>query len=167
MNIFDRIDAWLKENGVSRRKLALKANLPPSSLQSALTRRKKMSFDMLEALAKAMGVSVDYLAYGMTENDIAIERLSDDLSDYGYAIEIDTSNELWCYVYPSDWEDEAEFKPEDDGKHLPISFLEEKLRSAVAEGERFRKQYVQKCIKNCIDTADEMQLGALWETGDL
>ena len=64
MDVFDRIDAWLAANRVSRRKLAISAGLPPSSLQSALTRRGKLSHDMLAALSHAMGVSLDYLLHG-------------------------------------------------------------------------------------------------------
>ena len=68
MTIFDRIDIWLTENKVSRSGLARKAGLPPTSLQSALTRRKTMSHDMLNALSRAMGVTADNLLRGTSLN---------------------------------------------------------------------------------------------------
>lgn len=68
MTIFDRIDIWLTANKVSRRQLAIAAGLPPTSLQSVLTRRKTLSHDMLDALSSAMGVSADYLLRGAPSN---------------------------------------------------------------------------------------------------
>lgn len=167
LNIFDRIDAWLAENNVSRRKLAIMAGLPPSSLQSALTRRKKLSYDTLDALSRAMGVTADSLLYGTTETDIAFEALEAELSEYKYSVLYDDNKNGWCYVYPSQYDDDPTFVITDEAKHLPVSFLESEIRSATNDGEKLKKQYVLNRIKNSIETADEIQLGWLWETGDM
>lgn len=61
MNAFERIDHWLNENHMSRRQLAIKAGIPPSTFQSAMERRNKMSDRMLRAIAPIMGTTVDSL----------------------------------------------------------------------------------------------------------
>ena len=61
MTVFERIDAWLKENHMSRRKLATLAGIPPSSFQSAMERQGKLSDKMLQAIAPIMGTTVDDL----------------------------------------------------------------------------------------------------------
>lgn len=61
MNAFERIDNWLNENHMSRRQLAIKAGIPPSTFQSAMERRNKMSDRMLRAIAPIMGTTVDSL----------------------------------------------------------------------------------------------------------
>lgn len=61
MNAFERIDRWLNENHMSRRQLAIKAGIPPSTFQSAMERRNKMSDRMLQAIAPIMGTTVDSL----------------------------------------------------------------------------------------------------------
>lgn len=61
MDAFERIDRWLLENHMSRRQLALKAGIPPSSFQSAMERRKKISDKMLQAIAPIMGMTVEEL----------------------------------------------------------------------------------------------------------
>lgn len=166
MEFYDRLKSLCQKNNISLAFLASEIGLS----NSASTYWKKGSIpktDTVKKIADYFGVSVDYILYGMTEEDVAFEALETGLAMYGYSVSPDDSAPTWCYVYPSGWEEEAGFNPKIDGKHLPISFIEEKLRSAIAEGERFRKQYVQKCLKNSIDTADEMQIGALWESGDL
>lgn len=50
------IDAILKERGLSRRKLAIKAGIPPSSFQSAMERGENFSFKMLMKIAAALNV---------------------------------------------------------------------------------------------------------------
>ena len=167
MNVFDRIDSWLKENNISRRKLAIMANLAPSSLQSALTRRNKMSYDTLDALSRAMGLSVDFLLYGTTAEDLAFETLEMELSDYGYSISYDDSEPGWCYVYPSVYGEEPTFILHEDAKYLPVSFIESELKSAIADGHKIKVQYVQNRIKNSIETASEIHIGQIWESGDL
>lgn len=56
MNTIERIDFLIKRSGLSRRKLAIKANIPPSSLQSAME-RGNMKMEMLEKIARAFGIS--------------------------------------------------------------------------------------------------------------
>ena len=167
MTVFDRIDKWLDENGVSRRKLAIKAKLPPSSLQSALTRRKKMSFEMLDALARAMQVSVDYLMYGSTEEDLAFEALEADLAEYGFSIMSDDSDLAWCYIFPSEKADDPTFIYYADATHIPISVVEFELGTAVKAAELAKKQYVTKRIQSMIDSNDETSLAFLQHIGDV
>lgn len=72
MTVIERIDALLKERGMSRRRLAKDANIPPSTLQSAMERGKNISVDMLSQIADALDVSLFFLTYGrnITENDV-------------------------------------------------------------------------------------------------
>lgn len=55
------IDKLIGELGMSRRQLALKANIPPSTLQSALERDKNMTVEMAEKIAEALHVPVSFL----------------------------------------------------------------------------------------------------------
>lgn len=61
MTVTERIDAVLKEKGMSRRQLAIDSNIPPSSLQAAMARGRNMTVEMLMAVADALGVSTDFL----------------------------------------------------------------------------------------------------------
>ncbi len=70
--ITEEIDAILQERGMSRRQLAITANIPPSSLQSAMARGKGMTVEMLMAVADALDVS----PYSLMDFDMASERLS-------------------------------------------------------------------------------------------
>lgn len=58
MTVADRVDAILQERGLSRRQLAIKAGIPPSSLQSAMERGHNITLDMLQKIAEALGTSV-------------------------------------------------------------------------------------------------------------
>ena len=62
MTVCERIDSVLKERGMSRRKLAERSNIPPSSLQSALSRNTGLSLDMLIPISDVLGVSVEFLS---------------------------------------------------------------------------------------------------------
>lgn len=62
MTICERVDAILAERGMSRRKLAIKAGIPPSSFQSAMARNKNLSLDMLFPISDVLGISVTDLA---------------------------------------------------------------------------------------------------------
>lgn len=57
MTTTERIDYILKSRGMSRRQLAIAAKIPPSSLQSAMTKGKSMSLDMLLHIAEALQVN--------------------------------------------------------------------------------------------------------------
>lgn len=61
MSVADRVDSILQERGLSRRQLAIKAGIPPSSLQSAMERGHNITLDMLQKIASALGVSVAVL----------------------------------------------------------------------------------------------------------
>ena len=108
MNIFDRIDIWLTENKVSRRRLAIDAGLPPSSLQSVLTRRGTLPHTMLDALSRTMGVTADYLLRGDRVNDItgawinAEERLPKKSGAYLVAVAT-RDGRAFCYITNSEY----------------------------------------------------------------
>lgn len=54
----ERIDLILKERNLSRRQVAIKANIPPSSFQSAMERNKNLSIDMLQKISDALDISI-------------------------------------------------------------------------------------------------------------
>lgn len=56
MTTSEKIDAIIKENGLSRRQVAIKAQVPPSSFQSAMERNKNISIDMLRKIAAVLEV---------------------------------------------------------------------------------------------------------------
>lgn len=68
MTIADRIDELLREQKISRRQLAIKAGIPPSSFQSAMQRGGTMTFEMMKKVADALGVQVKDL-YSDNEAD--------------------------------------------------------------------------------------------------
>ena len=57
MTVVERIDSIIQARKLSRRKLAIKAGIPPSSLQSAMERGRNISFEMIEKIAAALNVS--------------------------------------------------------------------------------------------------------------
>ena len=61
MTVCERSDNILKERGMSRRKLAERAGIPPSSLQSALSRNSGLSLDMLHPISKVLEVPIEFL----------------------------------------------------------------------------------------------------------
>lgn len=64
----ERIDSILKERNLSRRQVAIKAKIPPSSFQSAMERNKNLSIDMLQKISDALNVSIFDLM-GVDEDD--------------------------------------------------------------------------------------------------
>lgn len=56
MTICEYIDQILKSREISRRKLAISANIPTSSLQSAFQRNDKLSLDMLVPIVRVLGI---------------------------------------------------------------------------------------------------------------
>lgn len=58
MTVIERIDAILQSRNMSRRQLAKAADIPPSSLQSAMERGKNISVDMLEKISNALNISI-------------------------------------------------------------------------------------------------------------
>jgi len=57
----EKIDQIIKERNISRRKLAIKAKIPPSTLQSAMERNKNLSLEMLQEIANALEVPITEL----------------------------------------------------------------------------------------------------------
>lgn len=61
-DIYDRIDELLKKRGWSRRQLAVAAEIPPSTLQSAFDRKtKNLSSDYVSRIAVVLDVNMDDL----------------------------------------------------------------------------------------------------------
>lgn len=82
----ERIDSILKSRNMSRRKLAIKAGIAPSSFQSAMERNGHLSLDMLFPISDVLGVPVQFLDIGEEEEypdlatlDEEYERLSPDM----------------------------------------------------------------------------------------
>lgn len=61
MNVYERIDAFLESLGISRRQLAIKACIPPSTLQTALSREKGLSPNIVQKIADTLEIPVDLL----------------------------------------------------------------------------------------------------------
>lgn len=98
MTVCERIDSVLKERGMSRRKLAERANIPPSSLQSALSRNTGLSLDMLLPISDVLGLSVEFLS-GVEEppklTPDEVQAMYDDFSlDEKIRLSIDGLNNL-------------------------------------------------------------------------
>lgn len=71
----DKIDAIIKERGLSRRQVAIKAQIPPSTFQSAMERKKNISTDMLKKVATVLNVSLSDLLWegeGPVPDDVSI-----------------------------------------------------------------------------------------------
>ena len=79
MTLTERIDLLIQERGLSRRRLAINAGIPPSSLQSAMERGRNITFDMLDRIANALDVPVQalmgYEVLGKTPNGINLYGL--------------------------------------------------------------------------------------------
>lgn len=74
MNITTLIDEVIKERGMSRRQLAIKAGVKPSTLQSAME-RGDMMVSTLEKIAKALNISVHGVLEGTSERMTNYKRL--------------------------------------------------------------------------------------------
>lgn len=61
MDIYEKIDRLLDSSGISRRQLAIKACIPPSMLQTALSRKKGLSLLNIQKIANVLGVPVHQL----------------------------------------------------------------------------------------------------------
>lgn len=64
MTMCERVDSILQARGMSRRKLAIEAHIPPSSFQSAMARNGDLPVDMLFRVSDVLNVSVYFLARG-------------------------------------------------------------------------------------------------------
>ncbi len=76
MSLYKRIDDVLKERGMSRRQFAIASGIPPSTLQSALTRGKNIPTEMVQRIAAALEVTVAFLI-GYEMEDTAANPLWD------------------------------------------------------------------------------------------
>lgn len=74
--IYARIDKILSDKQISRRKLAQKIGMPPSTLQSAFEKGSNLSFERLTQIADALEIDVNWLLNGFTleEHDEAFFR---------------------------------------------------------------------------------------------
>lgn len=72
MTTVQMIDHILQSRGMSRRQLAIAAKIPPSSLQSAMTRGKRMTIEMVMSIADALDVD----PYSLMDFDMASDRLA-------------------------------------------------------------------------------------------
>ena len=67
MNLSQKINLMLMSDGMSRRELAIKANIPPSTLQSSIEKGCK-NFDLWNAkkIADVFGITIDELIDGVS-----------------------------------------------------------------------------------------------------
>ena len=79
----ERIDQILSEIKMSRRQLALKAGIAPSTLQSAMQRNKGLSLEILFKISEVLGYDVEFLQTGESRKSY-IEYLSGDELDEEY-----------------------------------------------------------------------------------
>ena len=105
MDVYDRIDKVLEKKHISRRKLALLAGVPPTTLQSAFSRKtEKLSFDTIKKIADALGVPVADLA-GWSAFDDQYPHLADEVKLLDLAKKIDENifqlNELFLQLNDS------------------------------------------------------------------
>lgn len=102
MTTAERIDSLLKARNMSHRQLAIFADIPPSTLQSALERNRSFSFEMLQRIAKALDVTINDIVAGdwdsLTHTQSAIfNRLSsafDQLNELGQEKAVERVEEL-------------------------------------------------------------------------
>lgn len=62
--IFERIDAVRVYRGLSRRQLAVAAKVSPQEFEAIMVYQRDFSVKMLSAIARALGVDIDWLVYG-------------------------------------------------------------------------------------------------------
>lgn len=61
MSVYEKIDKALQNQKMSRRQLALKAGIPPSTLQSVMERQRNITYEMLRKIADALYLRISYL----------------------------------------------------------------------------------------------------------
>lgn len=64
MTVYDAIDRELKARRISRRELAIRVGIPPTTFQSAFCRNSPISFEHFVLIAYALGVSIEDLLRG-------------------------------------------------------------------------------------------------------
>ena len=88
MTMCERVDSILKARGMSRRKLALEAHIPPSSFQSAMARNGDLPTDMMFRISKVLNVSVYFLAKG-DDGNLSPNIDLNEFNEYLSALEFD------------------------------------------------------------------------------
>ena len=105
MGIHEKIDEILNERGLSRRKLASMAGIAPTTLQSALSRKQAISFEMLDRIADALNIPVSELL-----SDEQLKRFKMDASNRGLRSILESFYDKvvleWSYTENSDGERE-------------------------------------------------------------
>lgn len=71
-SILTKIDEYCKIKKISRRQLAIKANIPPSTLQAAFNRNSNLSLENLARIAIALDISI----YNLLEKEDEIKQYS-------------------------------------------------------------------------------------------
>ena len=69
--IADRIDDILSDKKMSRRELALKAGIPPSTFQAAMARGGNLSSNSLIKISHTLNISADYILGLRNQKDIS------------------------------------------------------------------------------------------------
>lgn len=75
VDAYDRLDTALKVKGISRRKAAIIAGIPPSTLNTAITRKKGLSLGALDALADALNLPGVFLLHGVIPTGANLQDL--------------------------------------------------------------------------------------------
>ena len=83
----ERLNAILKARGISRRQASLSANIPPSTLQSAMERGKNISVDMLKQIATALKIPMEDLIGD--DGHIFTEKMLDEELDRAFFYKLD------------------------------------------------------------------------------
>ena len=76
METYENIDRELEKRGLSRRKLAIAIDVPPSTFQSMMERKRGMTVELLKKIAEALGVSV----YSLADFDLASEAVTEEIN---------------------------------------------------------------------------------------
>ncbi len=76
METYENIDRELEKRGMSRRKLALAIDVPPSTFQSMMERKRGMTIELLRKIAGALGVSV----YTLADFELASEAVTEEIN---------------------------------------------------------------------------------------
>ena len=90
MNLYRRIDNILETRGMSRRQLAIAAGIPPSTLQSVLSRQKSMTAEMLQQIADAFHITLGFLFDDTEDNPFWDADLENKLKQVGHHLISDT-----------------------------------------------------------------------------
>ena len=137
MDIYDRIDETLKDQKMSRRQLAIKAGIPPSTFQSMMARKKNMPVEVLDRIARALGVSEDVLWYGC-ELDREYELVADTLRLADIAIEQAHLVDEY-YVYPEGEPDAREL--------LPYAEISDVVHRVLDDAEKNKMAYIKRRLE--------------------